>query len=221
MPDPEFDVAILGAGPVGCALALALGGSGLRIALVGGSPGTPAGGAPAAFRPLALSYASRIILERIGAWDGLATTPIEEIHISQAGGFGRTKLSGGELGLPALGYVADYGAIATHLANRVDSAIRKPAMGDPPLARLIVHAEGLTQGQVAEKDYGHTAIVAAVESERPAHGVAWERFTTEGPLALLPLAGKYGVVWSRANAAASALMAADDRDFLGALQAAF
>jgi len=221
MPDPEFDVAILGAGPVGCALALALGDSGLRIALVGSSPDATPRETPAAFRPLALSYASRIILERIGAWEGLATTPIEHIHVSQAGGFGRTKLSAGELGLPALGYVADYGGIAAHLAKRVDSALRTPAKGEPPRARLVVHAEGLTQGEITEKDYGHTAIVALVESERPAHGLAWERFTAEGPLALLPFSGKYGLVWSRANTAASALMALDDRAFLAALQADF
>ena len=221
MPDPEFDVAILGAGPVGCALALALRGSGLRIALVGGARGTLPKDSPPSFRPLALSYASRIILERIGAWDDLATTPIEQIHVSQAGGFGRTKISSEELGLPALGYVADYGRIAAHLAERVDSAIRKTGKGEPPSARLVVHAEGLTQGQATEKDYGHTAIVAAVESERPAHGIAWERFTAEGPLALLPFAGRYGLVWSRTNAAASVLMASGDREFLGALQAAF
>jgi 2-octaprenyl-6-methoxyphenol hydroxylase len=126
-----------------------------------------------------------------------------------------------ELGLPALGYVADYGRIAAHLAQRVDGAIRKDGKEELPRARLVVHAEGLVQGQATEKEYGHTAIVAAVESERAAHGVAWERFTAEGPLALLPFAGKYGMVWSRTNAAASALMASGDRDFLGALQAAF
>jgi 2-octaprenyl-6-methoxyphenol hydroxylase len=221
MPDPDFDVAILGAGPVGCALALALRGSGLRIALIGGGPEPLPKDSPPPFRPLALSYASRIILERIDAWDGLATTPIEQIHVSQAGGFGRTKISGAELGLPALGYVADYGRIAAHLAQRVDSAIRMPVKDEPPCARLIVHAEGLSQGQATEKDYGHTAIVAAVECESPAHGVAWERFTAEGPLALLPFEGRYGLVWSRTNASASALMASGDREFLGALQTAF
>jgi len=221
MPDPDLDIAILGAGPVGCALALALRGSGLSIALLGGSPNAPAKDSPPAFRPLALSYASRIILERIGVWGNLATTPIEQIHVSQAGGFGRTKLTSGELGLPALGYVTDYGGIAAHLAQCVENAIRGIAQGEPPRARLVVHAEGLAQGEVTEKDYGHTAIVALVESERPAHGVAWERFTVEGPLALLPFAGKYGLVWSRSNAAAAALMAFDDRAFLAALHSAF
>lgn len=223
MGNPSVDIAILGAGPVGCALALALRGSGLSIALVGGPPGLPQkdSATPSPFRPLALSYASRIILERIEAWDTLATTPIEQIHVSQAGGFGRTKISREDLNLPALGYVADYWRIAAHLADHVDGAIRTAGNSEPPRARLVVHAEGLTHGQVAEKDYGHSAIVAEIESERPAHGLAWERFTAEGPLALLPLAGKYGVVWSQTKSAASTLMALDDREFLGALQNAF
>lgn len=217
MPDFEADVAIVGAGPVGCALALALRDSGLRIVLAGRTSGaaaqTPTG--RPAFRPLALSYGSRLILERITAWEGLATTPIEQIHISQSGGFGRTRMSREDLGLPALGYVADYSEVATHLAGAVAATTRVPP------ARLVVHAEGSPAEQATAKDYGHTAIVAEVESERPAHNVAWERFAAEGPLALLPFGSRYGMVWSRTNATASALMGMGDEQFLAELQSAF
>ena len=219
MGEREIDIAIVGAGPAGCALALALRGSGLTIALVGSAPPKDPG-APS-LRPLALSYASRIILERIGAWDALAATPIEQIHVSQAGAFGRTKMTREDLELPALGYVLDYGRIASHLADLVGDTLRTDENGAIPGARLVVHAEGLIRGDATEKDYRHTAVAAAIESERPAHGVAWERFTAEGPLALLPLASRYGLVWSRANAAAAALMAMGDCEFLGTLQNAF
>lgn len=221
--DVDLDVLIRGAGPVGCALALALRNSGLRVCLAGrpASQAQQSVASPTAFRPLALSYGSRLILERIGAWDTLATTPIEQIHVSQAGAFGRTRISREDLDLPALGYVADYQDIAKHLGNLVDDAIRVADDEALPRARLVVHAEGSPGEETKGRDYGHTAIVASIESERPSHGVAWERFTAEGPLALLPLRGAYGLVWSRTHSAAAALMNMDDAQFVQALQAAF
>ena len=84
----EIDVLIRGAGPVGCTLALALRDSGLRVSILDASPEKKS----VPFRPLALSYASRLILERVGAWEGLPATPIETVVVSQQGGFGRTRL---------------------------------------------------------------------------------------------------------------------------------
>jgi 2-octaprenyl-6-methoxyphenol hydroxylase len=221
--DVDVDVLIRGAGPVGCVLALALHDSGLRVRLAGriAGPAQPANASSSTFRPLALSYASRLILERIGAWDSLSTTPIEKIHVSQAGAFGRTKISREDVGLPALGYVVDYAQIASHLASRIDNAIRVEHEHDLPAARLVVHAEGSSGEEAKGRDYGHTAIVAAIECEPPSHGTAWERFTSEGPLALLPLKRGYGLVWSRSHSAAATLMEMSDIDFLQALQAAF
>ena len=124
----------------------------------------------------------------------------------------------------ALGLAADgYDCVVTcrTRADLAEDTPRTDENGAVPSARLVVHAEGLIRGGAAEKDYGHTAVVAAIESKRSAYGVAWERFTAEGPLALLPLAGRYGLVWSRANAPAAALMTMSDREFLGALQNAF
>ena len=79
MPAQGIDVLIRGAGPVGCALALALQGSRLEAAILGRTESR------AAFRPIALSHASRLILERLDAWRGLAATPIEAIHMLLAG----------------------------------------------------------------------------------------------------------------------------------------
>src|SRR5258708_32378733 len=97
MPAPQVDVLIRGAGPVGCALALALRSTALRVAVLD-SPFPPP-----AFRPLALSYASRLILERLGGWQALPVTPIERIVVSQAGTFGRTRLDAPASGGPAPG----------------------------------------------------------------------------------------------------------------------
>src|SRR5260221_12749414 len=96
MPAAEVDVLIRGAGPVGCALGAALRDSNLKVAIA------DRGGAAAPFRPIALSYASRLILERLGAWQGLAGTPIETIHVSERGAFGRVRLDPAAAGRPAL-----------------------------------------------------------------------------------------------------------------------
>src|SRR5438309_10121952 len=115
MPAPETDVLIHGAGPVGCTLALALRGAGLRVAVLDRT--SPA----ASFRPIALSYASRLILEPVGAWQ--TATPIETVHVSQAGGFGQARLTAGDAGVPALGYVMDYATPAGSLRSQVEEFI--------------------------------------------------------------------------------------------------
>jgi 2-octaprenyl-6-methoxyphenol hydroxylase len=208
MPAPAVDVLIRGAGPVGCALALALQPSGLRVALLDSASPTPA------FRPLALSYASRLILERVGAWADLEVTPIERILVSQAGAFGRTRLDATDAGVPALGYVTDYSTLLTQLRARVTDALATEA----PAARCVVHAEGAPQ-QVEGKRYGQDALVALVHTEPPAATTAFERFTAEGPLALLPLGGNHALIWSMRPERARELLVADERHFLAELAA--
>lgn len=218
----RVDVAIGGAGPVGCALALALAAAGRRVRLVEARAAAPA----PAFRPIALSHASRLILERLGAWDGLPVTPIDSVHVSQAGGPGRTIMEAAEAGVPSLGYVVDYGTLAGSLAALAAARVAEYRAGsalapaDHEEASCVVHAEGAAQG-MREKRYAQDAIVAEVDVEPAAAGRAWERFTPEGPLALLPHAGRYGAVWAMRPARADALEQADDERFLGALQAAF
>src|SRR5260221_13538503 len=120
------DVLIRGAGPVGCTLALALRASALRVAIA------DAAATPPGFRPIAVSYASRLILERVGAWSGLPATPIERIVVSQAGSFGRTRLDAAAAGVPALGSVTGYSA-------RVERLLAPAATrGEGPGARVVV-----------------------------------------------------------------------------------
>src|SRR5262249_4259280 len=126
------EVLIRGAGPVGCALALLLHAEGRSVAL-----DTGARGRAGLFRPLALSHASRLILERVGAWP--AATPIRTVHVSRQGAFGRTRMSAEDAGVDALGYVAGYDDVLDALLARVAAAGVASSTDDP---RLVVHAEG-------------------------------------------------------------------------------
>ena len=203
MAAPAVDVLVYGAGPVGCSAALALRRAGLSVALVDPRPSAPA------FRPLALSYASRLILERLGVWQRLAVTPIEHIVVSQAGRYGRTRLDAADAGVPALGYQTEYAA----LVGALRSALGDVLMAEAPAAKCIVHAEG-TPSDARGKRYRHDALVALLETDPPALGTAYERFTRAGPLALLPLAGRYALIWSLEPARARHLAEAPQPEFI-------
>ena len=205
----EIDILVAGGGPVGCCFALALRGSAQRVVVLEREP-DGARARAAARRPLALSYASRLILERAGAWSALAPSPIETILVSQAGGFGRARLTAADAGVPALGYVVEYGELATVLSARLVSSgieVRRGGEGGKPQARCVVHAEGVSE-DAHEKRYAQDAVVGVLEIEPRAGTTAYERFTPGGPLALLPLAGRYAFVWGaqpdRARALADA-----------------
>jgi 2-octaprenyl-6-methoxyphenol hydroxylase len=166
---------------------------------------------PPGFRPIALSQASRLILERLGAWPGADATPIMAIEVSQAGGFGRTRFDAADAGVPALGCVVDYGRLLEVLRSRAHDLFT----AEEREARCVVHAEGLAEA--SQKRYEQDALVALVQTEPRAETTAFERFTPEGPLALLPFAGGFAVVWSLGAESARRLAACPDSEFLAAL----
>jgi len=246
MDSEAVDILIAGGGPVGAALALALEGSGHTVVLAearstdsGGARGAASGDA----RAIALSYASRLILGRLGAWSGLAVTPIATIHISQQGGFGRTLIRADDYDLPALGYVANYDDLQRSLyaapcsARRLSGAKMTSFDGstatlqtrEGPLTftpRLTVFADGasIADEQAApaySKDYRQTALVTWVKTEQAHSGRAWERFTPDGPLALLPHGTTYALVWTTGLDRGAQLRALDTPAFLAELHASF
>jgi len=92
-------------------------------------------------------------------------------------------------------------------------------------AGIIVQAEGgVFSEQTAksvQRDYDQVAIVAHVKASAAIPHRAFERFTSEGPLALLPCDDGYSLVWCVRPATAQQLLALDDTGFLQALQTAF
>lgn len=250
---PDYDFAIVGAGPVGLALAGWLARRSATqhasIALIDAREPAASANDP---RAIAVSHGSRVLLDTL-AWPADAT-PIEHIHVSQRGHFGRTLIDRDEHDVAALGYVVRYGSLVQALAGavrgtRVDwltsTTARAPQQdvdgvtltldgpqGERTLrARVVINAEGgLFHEQQADagkhrRDYGQTAIVGTVTVSAPRPNVAWERFTHEGPLALLPLGGprqaEYALVWCCTPDEAARRAALPDDAFLRELGRAF
>lgn len=241
--DPQeesVDTLIIGAGPVGLTLHLALAAGGHASRLIDRRPPAALQADP---RALALSHGARQLLEQIGSWPGRAATAIETIHVSQQGGFGRTLIDRADYALPALGYVVRYRDLAaalaanlkpdallaeaeiTRLQTRSDSAsvtVRHAGGLRTLHCRHLVHAEGTPTGDpaVAVSDYHQQAVICEVTAAGtpPVHR-AWERFTPDGPLALLPLGKGYSVVLTLPPDQAAAALAMDDDTFLAALSA--
>lgn len=244
---PPFDLAICGAGPVGMALAALLvqrGVSSSGIALVDAKSIEQARRDP---RTIALSYGSRQILEEAGAWP-VAATPIHQIHVSRRGHFGRSLMDRSEHAVDALGYVARYGdvvAVLSEVCQRLGIAALRPALVTGSTedadgvsvaleqngvvsdlrAQLLVQAEGGLFGQQLERavsrDYGQSAIISWVKVDAPIAHRAYERFTEDGPLALLPQDDGYALVWCVPPTRAEQLLALDDAAFLARLGDAF
>ena len=243
MPEADLktDVLIVGAGPVGMTLALALAGGAQRVLLVDRRPRGAWAGDP---RALALSYGSRQLLARLRAWNARAATAIRQIHVSQRGGFGRTLIDAEDYDTPALGYVMRYSDLADELDTRLSSdqilapctVGRIEAGADEAVvtvthegqtkqiaARLVVHAEGTpgNEADVKMHDYRQHAVVAEVSTTTGHQQRAWERFTPDGPLALLPLDDGYSIVFTVPPKKAEHLLALDESAFLTALREQF
>ncbi|OHC11114.1 MAG: 2-octaprenyl-6-methoxyphenyl hydroxylase, partial [Pseudomonadales bacterium GWC1_66_9] len=75
---------------------------------------------------------------------------------------------------------------------------------------------------VRQQPYGQTALIANLTPSEPHRGQAFERFTQDGPMALLPLAdNRCALVWTRPTGDAGRLLALDERQFLAELQQQF
>lgn len=239
-PSPDADLLIIGGGPAGLALALSLAESGLRIVVADARDSSTVAADP---RALALAHGSRLTLESLGVWPHIDATAIETIHVSQQGGFGRTVLRAAELGVPALGHVASAGALAGTLRQAVSNAgitvldhsrVSELAPGEHHVtatlhgpqghtlftARLAVRAEGSPgeDPEVRSRDYGQHALIANAVPRSGHRNLAFERFTPEGPLALLPFGNDYASVLVVNAETADHLESLDDTAYLAHLQ---
>ncbi len=241
------DVLIVGGGIVGAAMALALKPLGLRVLLVDARPPLLNTQDPDA-RCLTLSYASIQILTHLGLWSVLReyTTPIEQIHVSERGAFGRAVLRGEPN--RALGAVVPIARFQRALIEAIapenylhstqvsafDPATNTARMTTPAgdtevSAGIVIAADGADSDlraychlNAVYKDYGQHALVANVSLARAHQLCAYERFTATGLIALLPQSGlRAGLVWIATPEETARALASSDADFLNRLQHAF
>lgn len=257
--EEPVDIAIVGGGLVGASLGVALAGlverDALSVAVIEAAPLLDTLQAPwqPSFdaRASAIAQGSVQHFTRMGLWPSLAeqAAAIDQIHVSERGRLGVTRLRGEELGVEALGHVIPNAwmgrvlhrrlaelPLAWHCPATVESIT--PVAGGHRLilsdgrvrfAGLTVLADGGRSGLKEQlgiasetQPYDQVAVIASVEVSKPHAGVAWERFTTEGPVALLPLRGQtMELIWTHAAGQESRRMALSDGDFLAELQQAF
>ncbi|MEN8177131.1 MAG: 2-octaprenyl-6-methoxyphenyl hydroxylase [Pseudomonadota bacterium] len=251
----DYDVLIVGGGMVGASLARAISGQGLNIGVLEAFEYHSDDQPSYDDRVLALSWGSHLILQTMGLWSSLNSEaePILDVHISDRGHFGFTRLNHKEEGVGALGYVITARALGEVLlkglgdAPDIDlicpAALQSLKMNESGVevnllaegqqrtvsTKLLVAADGgdsqvrtLLSMPVKETTYGQTAIIANVTPEQAHRGVAYERFTDSGPLALLPMTQeRCSLVWTAKDEQAPELMALDDENFLARLQDRF
>lgn len=248
MAEQQVDIVIIGGGLTGVSLVLALQSSGYRCLLIDNKPLTQHADPHFDSRSLALSPASVRILTMLNVWQKLQAyaTAIQLIHISEQYHFGVSQLyseSDAPLGhivemhyinqaiqqlLPPHTVLAPATVCALDWQNGVVT-IDRGANKETIRAQLIVAADGtessmrqLSGFSCQQKKYQQHGIVANIGLAKPHEGKAYERFTNEGPLALLPLQDdRMSLVWAMSPAKADKLIAMSDKEFLQALQIAF
>jgi 2-octaprenyl-6-methoxyphenol hydroxylase len=200
-----------------------------------------------------LIYERMGVWEELQQW----LCPITSIHVSSRGRFGSAVLDASDHDWPALGYVVENAwlgnALVQALYRQGRALTRSPAKvvavaprgeavrltlegegGHSLDAGLLLVADGVNSrlceqlGVVTEeKPYGQSALVANVGTAAPHDGRAFERFTDEGPLALLPLLGVAGceqrsaLVWTLPPESAEDMQQCPEEDFLARLQERF
>lgn len=222
----SYDIIIVGGGMVGISLALLLEAQhDWKILLVEAQEiGNPVDGAYSPSfdaRSTALSWSSREIYQSMGLWTLLEphVSNIAQIHVSDRGHMGLTRIDAKEADVDALGYVVENqrlgaallaqlqqtqidlrGSTAVTGVKALGSGMQLTFVdGQTVHAGLLVIADG-AGSSTAEKlgihsdstAYNQSGIIANIRLAQPHGDVAYERFTEHGPLALLPLTNFQG-----------------------------
>ncbi|MEQ9723485.1 2-octaprenyl-6-methoxyphenyl hydroxylase [Yersinia alsatica] len=203
-------------------------------------------------RAIALAQGTCQQLDSIGIWSALAdcATAIKHVHVSDSGHSGFVNLQAQDYRVPALGQVIelfDAGkrlfallqqapGVTLHCPAKVVEVVRTAESATVTLdngqqlsAKLLVAADGshsaLAQAcniQWQQQDYQQIAVIANVTTSELPNGRAFERFTRNGPLALLPMSqGRSSLVWCHAKEDKQQVDSWDDARFIAELQRAF
>lgn len=202
-------------------------------------------------RCTALSLGSRRWFAAQGLWSAVAdqAAPIRQVHVSHKGYFGTTRLDAADYGADAVGHVVNndhfnHALLAlvreSRISHRTDATVQSVShhgdhvevhlqTGSSIRTRLLLAADGV-RSVVRESvgigttqvDYQQAAILCMLRLAGEHHGVAYERFTDSGPLALLPRNEPYMSVVDCIDTAEQAdLNDCDDQAYLDRLQSRF
>lgn len=217
---PDTDIAVIGAGLAGGVLALLLRRAGFAVTLIETRASSPAATGEPDPRALAVTPASRSILEHAGVWSRLPPTRIGAFHGMVVWDAGGSEIHfADQAGEPALGYIIETAVLqqALDAALAADTQLRwqRPATvcrlqaaadvievgldnGAALRARLAVGADGrdspsrlLAGIDCQVSPYPQQAVAAVVETERPHERIARQRFFGPDVLAYLPMAGAH------------------------------
>ena len=244
----DYDLAIVGAGIIGLTLACALKDSGLSIVLIEAKPYSVAamkGQAYAVHMSSKRIFTGIGVWDKILP----QIETFRQVCLSDADYPGVVEFQPADLGTDVLGYVAEHQALLTPLQEFMQNCpnvkylcpaevvqtqyqpdgveISLKAEGDRTIrTKLLVAADG-ARSRIRQSagittrgwQYWQSCIVAFVKPEKPHNNVAYERFWSSGPFAILPLPGnRCRIVWTAPHEEAKALVALDDEQFLTELR---
>ncbi|EHJ9990164.1 TPA: 2-octaprenyl-6-methoxyphenyl hydroxylase [Vibrio parahaemolyticus] len=203
-------------------------------------------------RSIALSYGTVNLLRHLELWSAIEpfSTPIEHIHVSDRSHAGMTDITKHDVGVEALGYVvelADVGRVyqellthstaidlycpdsAKHITRTQENVTIELASGELLNTKLLVAADGAVSQccqqiglELSEHDFDQVAVIANIVTQEPHQGRAFERFTENGPVALLPMSdNRMSLVWCLRPDEAQMVMELSESEFLERLQQDF
>ena len=247
----DFEVVVIGAGVVGSSLALSLAKEGVAVCLIDkGTPEIKEDISRG--RTAALNLASQNILEKLGVKRGIQNylTPFKNIYVWDSEGTSSLEFSSDEIGQPKLGDVVTNNAILSsiflllpnHKNLRFLSGDRLKTLdpqeesikvctegGENISCKLVVGADGglssvreLSSINIRTWSYDQKALIANLKAEKSHSNTAYQVFTKNGPIALLPMQKddeeSLSLVWSADIDYAERLLDLDIPSFLNELE---